>query len=63
MKEHNFQIYSAHQSVERVICQLWNFAVLKKRWTWQCIELHHFCFHVCCKLVNLCLMFEPLNKH
>jgi hypothetical protein len=33
MKEHNFQIYSACQSVERVIHRLRNFAVLKKRWT------------------------------
>lgn len=62
MKEHNFEVYSARQSVERVIRRLRNFKVMKKKWTHQSIALHTLCFQVLSKLVNLCLMFEPLDK-
>ena len=56
----NYMIYSARQSVERLLCRLkkWGF------WTvpWRAsLGLHSLCARVVAKLVSFHLLFEPLG--
>ena len=59
-KTYNYLVYSARQSIERVIERLKIFGVFHIIWRYS-LEFHKAVVISCCKLVNLFLIFEPLG--
>jgi hypothetical protein len=59
-KLYNYLIYSARQSIERVISRLKIFGIFSLIWRYS-IDFHCIIFLTCCKLVNLFLLFERLG--
>lgn len=59
-KEYNFLIYSARQTVERLIKRIRNGKFSKSIWRYD-IDFHKLCFHAQSKITNLCFLFEPLG--
>jgi IS5 family transposase len=58
----NYMIYSVRSAVERIIRRVKVFGFLRMEWRFS-VDLHALCFRVACKLVNLFLIFEGLNKN
>ena len=56
----NYLIYSARQTVERVICHLKIFGIFSGIWRYS-FSFHAMCTHAAAKLCNLFLIFEPLG--
>lgn len=59
-RAYNFLIYRAQQAIERMISRLKVFGIFHVPWRFS-FSLHQLVTHVCCKLVNLFLLFEPLG--
>jgi hypothetical protein len=56
----NYMIYSARQSVERLIRRVKNWGFFHVPWKYS-MELHGQCAKVIAKLTNLFLIFNPLG--
>jgi hypothetical protein len=59
-RAYNYLIYRARQSIERIISRLKVFGIFHVTWRFS-FSLHERVTFVCCKLVNLFLLFEPLG--
>jgi hypothetical protein len=59
-RAYNYLIYRARQCVERLISRLRIFGILNVLWRFS-LSFHELLVRVCCKLVNLNLLFEPLG--
>ena len=57
---YNYLIYSARQSIERVISRLSVFQIFNSTWHHSFLLLKK-CVEICCKLINLFFIFEPLG--
>ena len=60
-REFNYKIYRIRQSVERVIRRMTSFRMLKTQWRYD-FEFHGDCTFAIAKIVNLSLIFEPLDR-
>ncbi len=59
-RSYNYLIYRARQAIERLISRLKVFGIFNFTWRFS-FALHQCVTNVCCKLVNLFLLFEPLG--
>ena len=57
----NADVYSVRQVIERIIKRTHNFGCIKCRWAYS-LELHQKCVFAFCKLTNLALICQPLDK-
>ena len=59
-RAYNYLVYSARQTIERIIRRMKVFGVLTVPWRYS-FHFHELCTKVIGKLVNLFLMYEPLG--